>query len=108
MFGGTPVLLWLKPASFAKLVGEIDQSFARTRDGRRIYIGRGVFATGRFYASRERFYFPYVCNMWVAVKLGHAGVPFFLPRAILSNSLILQAREKGVMLQRHSGRPEDY
>jgi hypothetical protein len=46
--------------------------------------------------------------MWVAIKLSHAGAPFFLPRAILSNSLILQAREKGVLLQRHHGTPQGF
>jgi hypothetical protein len=102
------VLLWLKPASFSKLVSEIDRSFAFTPDHHRIFLGRGYYADSRFYASSELFYFPYVCNMWIAIKLSRAGVPFFLPRAILSNSLILQAREKGTLLQRHHGRPEDY
>jgi len=102
------VLLWLKPGSFFKLISEIDRSFAFTPDHRRIFLGRGHFPDGRFYASSERFYFPYVCNTWVAIKLRHAGVPFFLPRAILSNSLILQAGEKGVTLQRHGGASEAY
>ena len=102
------VLLWLKPASFSKLVSEIDRSFAFTPDHHRIFLGRGYYADSRFYASSERFYFPYVCNMWVAIKLSRAGMPFFLPRAVLSNSLILQAGEKGVTLQRHRFPQEDY
>jgi hypothetical protein len=97
------VLLRLTPQSFSRLLSELDQSFAFTPDHHRIDLGRGVFPDGRFYASRERFLFPYVCNMWVAVKLSRAGVHFFLPRAVLSNSLILQAGEKGVTLQRHDG-----
>lgn len=95
------VLLWLKPQGFSTLVSEIDRSFAITRDHHRILLGRGYFPDSRFYASSERFYFPYVCNEWVAIKLSRAGVPFFLPRALLSNSLILQASEKGALLQRH-------
>jgi len=102
------VLLWLKPAGFSKLVSEIDQSFAFTPDHHRIFLGRGYYPDSRFYAGSELFYFPYVCNMWVAIKLSRAGVPFFLPRAILSNSLILQAVEKGTLLQRHSGTPDGY
>jgi hypothetical protein len=102
------VLLMVSHRSFAKLVLEVDRSFAVTRDGRRELIGRGYFQDSRFYRSRERFFFPYVCNMWVAVKLSRAGVPFFLPRAVLSNSLILQARKKGVMLQRRHGEFEAY
>jgi len=102
------VLLRLDPGSFSKLISEIDRSFAFTPDHRRIYLGRGYYADSRFYASSERFYFPYVCNMWVAIKLSRAGMPFFLPRAVLSNSLILQAGEKGVTLQRHRFPQEDY
>ena len=102
------VLLRLSDSSFTKLLGELDRSFAFTSDHHRIYLGRGQYADGRFYASSEVFYFPYVCNMWVALKLTHAGVPFFQPRAILSNSLILQAGEKGVTLQRHRAPAEDY
>jgi len=97
------VLLRLKPASFAILVAELDRSFAFTPDHHRMFLGRGYYPDSRFYAGSERFFFPYVCNEWVAVKLGRAGMPFFLPRALLSNSLILQAGEKGVTLQRHTG-----
>lgn len=102
------VLLWLDRAQFATLLDEINRSFAFTRDHRRVDLGRGNFPDGRYYSSSERFYFPYVCNEWVAIKMSRAGVPFFLPRAILSNSLILQAAEKGRLLQRHNGRPDYY
>jgi hypothetical protein len=100
------VLLWLKPQSLAKLVCEVNRSFA-FKNGNRVFLCRGYYPDSRFYASSEIFYFPYVCSEWVAIKLAHAGVHFFLPRAILSNSLILQAREKGVMLQRHRD-PEEH
>ena len=89
------VLLRLEPQNFSRLVDEIDHSFALTPDHHRILLGRGYFPDSRFYASRERFFFPYVCNMWVAVKLSRAGIPFFFPRALLSNSLILQRHGGG-------------
>jgi hypothetical protein len=100
------VLLWLDRAQFAKLLEEVNCSFAFTPDHRRIYLGRGHYPDARFYLSSERFYFPYVCNEWVATKLKRAGAPIFLPRAILSNSLILQAGEQGRTLQRHTGKFE--
>jgi len=102
------VLLRLKPGSFSKLISEIDRSFAFTPDRRRIYLGRSDYPDGRFYASSERFYFPYVCNTWVAIKLGHAGTPFCLPCALQSHSLIVQAGKKGIILQRHHGAFEAY
>jgi hypothetical protein len=80
------VVLWLDRGQLAKLVEEVNHSFAFTPDHRRVFLGRGHYADSRFYASSERFYFPYVCSEWVAIKLKRAGVPLFLPRAILSNS----------------------
>ena len=68
----------------------------------------GHFADSRFYETRERFYFPYVCNEWIALKLRRSGLPFFLPRAILSESLVAQASHLGVYLQRHHGAHEGY
>ncbi len=102
------VLLWLDPGQYEKLLEEINRSFAFAPDGRRIFLGRGHYRDSRFYASSERFYFPYVCNEWVAIKISRAGVHFFLPRAILSNSLILQATQKGRRLQSHTGKFEVY
>jgi hypothetical protein len=102
------VLLRLKPEVFSKLISGIDRSFAFTPDHHRIFLQRGFYPDSRFYESSELFYFPYVCNMWVALNLTHAGVPFFLPRALLSNSLILQAGKKGVTLQRHGGGRDGY
>lgn len=103
------VLLRLSDSQFQKLISEVNDSFA-IRDHHRVLLGPGYrfYPCARFYASREYFFFPMVCNMWVAIKLGRAGIHFFLPRAILSNSLILQAGEKGTTLQRHSRNPERY
>ncbi len=102
------VELRLTPANFAILVREIAGSFTYTRGHRLIYLGRGDYTAGRFYASHEIFYFPYVCNMWVAVKLNHAGENFCLCGAIMSSPLIHQAQKKGVILQHYDGEPEGY
>jgi hypothetical protein len=101
------VLLRLKAASFDKLMAEIDGSFARTREHRRIFLARGYYPDSRFYASSEDFYFPYVCNVWVAKKLSRVGMRFCLPRAVLADGLILQASEQGVMAQRRGGGGRD-
>jgi hypothetical protein len=102
------VELWLSPASFAILLREIADSFAYTKDHRLIDMGQGDSTIGRFYASHETFYFPYVCNMWVAVKLNHAGGRFCLCRAITSSPLIRQAQKKGITLQHYDGKGEGY
>ena len=102
------VLLYLEPPQFAKLLAEINRSFAYDAAGHRIVAHAGHFPDSRFYLSSERFYFPYVCNEWVAIRLRRSGLPFFLPRAILSESLVAQASHLGLYLQRHHGEHEAY
>ena len=54
------------------LCAALDDAFARDARGRRIFVQRGYFPESRFYAGRERFYFPKMCNLWVAQKLAGA------------------------------------
>jgi hypothetical protein len=102
------VQLMLSPVQFNKLMDEVRASFANTPDGKPIYKGTGTWTFGRFYASNERFYFPYVCNMWVAMKLNHAGEHFFLPDAVMSHRVILQAAKQGQYLQHHGLHPTGF
>lgn len=81
------------------LCAELDAAFARDARGRRIFVQRGYFAASRFYAGRESFYFPKMCNLWVAQKLQHAGVPVFSPTAFFAGELTRQAGKTGVRLQ---------
>lgn len=88
------------------LCAALGDAFARDPRGRRIFFQRGYFPESRFYAGRESFYFPKMCNLWVAQKLGHAGVRLFPPTAFFAGALIRQASQSGVRLQfRH--RPVD-
>ncbi len=73
------------------LVCELRRTFVRDAAGRPIFKSRGYFADSRFYLARDHFYFPRMCNLWVAQKLRHAGihVPFF--PSIAASELIYQA-----------------
>lgn len=102
------VLLYLTPEQFAVLLTQVERSFALDAGGRPIVAHAGHFTDSRFYESRERFYFPYVCNEWIAIKLRRCGLPIFLPRAILSESLVAQLSHLGLYLQRHHGDHEAY
>lgn len=77
------------------LVAEMDRAFARDERGARVALGRGYFAQSRFYEGRAKFYFPKMCNTWVALKLRHAGVPIFVPTAIIAGNLSWQAAKTG-------------
>ena len=102
------VLLKLTPEGLATLVGEIDRSFALTRDHQRIPLGCGYYAESRFYLSSERFYFPYVCNSWIALKLKRAGVPLALDKTVKADGLVREASKVGVVVQRHHGTLDNF
>jgi hypothetical protein len=89
-------------------VREIDNSFALTPDHQRILLGRGYYADSRFYLSREHFYFPYVCNSWIALKLKRAGVPFRLSGTVKAEGLVREASSLGAVLQRHNGTLDNF
>jgi len=102
------VLLRLTPEGLSTLVREINGSFALTPDHHRVLLGRGYYADSRFYLSREYFYFPYVCNSWIALKLQRAGVPFRLSGTVKADGLVRQAGKLGVVIQRHSGTLDNF
>jgi hypothetical protein len=102
------ILLNLTPKGLATLVNEINRSFAYTRDHQRILLGPGYYPRARFYLSSERFYFPYVCNSWVALKLKRAGLPFSLAGTVTATGLVREASRIGKVLQRHHGKPDDF
>lgn len=87
--------LSLSSSQFRFLLRQIDDAFARDASGRRVFITRGYFQDSRFYLSRERFYFPKMCNVWVAQKLRRSGVPVFVPTAMVANDLVWQADKLG-------------
>ena len=103
------VRLKLPPGAYAQLMAEGDRSVALATDHRRVFLGKGFYPDSRFYLSSEHFYFPYVCNTWVAIKLNRAAhTGLFLPTAVLSANLIHQAAMKGVMFQHYRSPGDGY
>ena len=84
--------LTLPAAQFRTLLAQLDTAFARDPRGRRLFVARGYFADSRFYRGRERFYFPKMCNVWVAQKLHRSGLPFFVPGTMAASELMWQAQ----------------
>lgn len=87
--------LSLSSSQLRTLLRQIDDAFARDAARQRVFVGRGYYADSRFYASRERFYFPKMCNVWVAQKLRRSGVPVCVPTAMVANDLVWQAGKLG-------------
>ncbi len=89
----------LPRAQHLALCRALDEAFSRDARGRRVFVQRGYFPESRFYAGRESFYFPKMCNLWTAQKLRHAGVPVFAPTAIFASGLARQVARSGTHLQ---------
>ncbi len=89
------IRLELSSHEFAVLRRWLDDAFARGADGQPVLLGPGPKSHSRFYAGREQFYFPKVCNVWTARALREAGVPLFVPTAVTAGDLIWQAEKLG-------------
>jgi len=100
------VELKLSAEKFRRLTDALDQSFARDSSGRFKFIVHGYYTDSRFYAGVERFYFPKMCNVWVAEKLHRSGVSICVPNSLIAFELMWQAKKLGKREQR-LGRPRD-
>ena len=83
------------PDRFQALLRSLDAAFARDADAQPVLLGPGARSGSRFYAGRERFYFPKVCNVWTAQMLREADFPIFVPTAITAGDLVWQADKVG-------------
>lgn len=91
--------LALTPAQFHSLLAQLDAAFARDASGARAYLSPGYYDDSRFYHGRERFYFPKICNIWIAQRLRQSGLPICVPGALASSELIWQANQIGTRRQ---------
>ncbi len=87
------------PASrgFERLVGYIDESFAREGRSAARPVGRGLYGDSRFYPARGAFHLFNTCNTWIAGALQAAGYP--ISSAITVSGLLSDARRFGDVLQ---------
>lgn len=75
-----------------RIVEYVKRSHALDAAGRPIVLGPGQYGRSRFYASRERFYFPRTCNAWVAGALRAAGLAVDPAASITAEQLFAQLR----------------
>ena len=102
------VRLNLSRTEVRRLLADVDTAFARDGASRLVPEGKGYYDDSRFYLGQERFYFPQMCNLWVAEKLRRRGVRIFLPVAIMAPCLMWEAGQIGVREQRRSAPADAY
>ena len=89
------IRLDVKPAGFARMRARVVDHFALDQGRKAVSLGKGYTEKGRFYLSRESFYFPKMCNMWVAQTLEVGGVRVLPSLAISAQCLQWQIGPQG-------------
>lgn len=79
----------------ARFVRHLESQIARDSRGRAVSLGPGSLPGSRFCLGSESFYFPKMCNLWVARALREAGIPLRVWTAIASADLVYQAGKHG-------------
>jgi uncharacterized protein (TIGR02117 family) len=85
--------LAVSEAGLRRIAQYVARSHALDAAGRPVALGPGQYGRSRFYASRERFYFPRTCNAWVAGALREAGLPVEPAASITAEQLFAQLRK---------------
>lgn len=80
---------------FARLVDAIGASHELDASGAPIALGKGLYGTSRFYASREAFHLFKTCNVWTAQVLREAGLPVAAAPALTAEGLMTQLHPLG-------------
>jgi uncharacterized protein (TIGR02117 family) len=89
------ILLDLSAKQHGELIAYLEAQFARSGDGRPIRLGKGFTDNSGFFLGSEKFYFPKMCNWWLADGLSRAGVPIRTRQAITAQGLTRQMRKHG-------------
>ncbi|MEA3188626.1 MAG: hypothetical protein QOD99_2456 [Chthoniobacter sp.] len=101
------VRIELTPAQLLSLAVALDQSFARDEHGRLRPAGKGFQPGSEFFKSCESFYFPKMCNYWIAEKLRNSGLRLSVVASLSASGLVRQAALVGLPEQARGG-PADY
>ncbi len=89
------VRLKLSPANLARIRDYLDKQFAKDRKGSPVFLRKGFSERSAFFLGSEKFYFPKMCNWWVAEGLQEAGVPVSRVGLITADGLTRQVQRHG-------------
>lgn len=103
--GSDLVPLSLSPEGFARLVEELDRTFARDAGGRPEDLGPGLYGPSLFYRATGTFSLFNLCNHWTARMLGLAGVPVWPLLATIPKGLVLDLRLRSGLSAERSALP---
>lgn len=98
----------LSEPGFDRLRRHVETSFARDAAGQLQPAGPGLSDDSRFYQARDKFFFPRMCNRWVARGLRAAGCPIQPWRVITAGHVMKPARRFGQLIQAAPHPPKNH
>jgi uncharacterized protein (TIGR02117 family) len=87
------VQLSIPAAQLREIASAIEMEFAGTDPEPTGHMLKSAPAPNRFYKARRSFYFPRMCNWWVAKRLQQAGCPVQAWTVITASRTMNEARE---------------
>jgi uncharacterized protein (TIGR02117 family) len=76
-----------------RLADFFQDAYARDTAGEIIVLGRGQYASSRFYAAREKYSLLRTCNTWTARALREAGLPIEPLQVVTATGLMDELRK---------------
>ncbi len=76
-----------------RLAGFFQDAYARDPAGGILLLGRGQYASSRFYAAREKYSLLRTCNIWIARALREAGLPIEPLQVVTAAGLMDELRK---------------
>jgi uncharacterized protein (TIGR02117 family) len=83
----------LSQQGLRRLAGFFQDAYARDPAGEIIVLGRGQYASSRFYAAREKYFLLRTCNTWTARALREAGLPIEPLQIVTAAGLMDEVRK---------------
>lgn len=93
--GSKLVEVTLSPEGFDKMCAFVGRTHEYTKEGRPIWLARGLYGESAFYRARGKYYFPKTCNHWTARALRKAGCPITPLYCVTAGNVLLQTKKFG-------------
>lgn len=85
----------LTPAQHRAFVRYLEEQFAGFERQNPVFLGPGGTPMSSYFLGNEKFYFPKMCNWWLATGFRKAGIPVKHAGAITAQGLTRQLRKHG-------------
>ena len=90
----------LSEEGFNNLCCFVSDTYFRDEENKTHVIAPGLYGNGNFYKAVGKYYYPKMCNLWLAHALRDAGCPVSTSCVITSEEIMSQANEFGTIIRK--------